>query len=87
MRQSQYSLLKLETRFPVFQSLKGLVFYDGGWVRLKGRGGVLSQLGHSAGFGARYVFLKMFPAGLDWAFKLPPAEGAEFRLHFAMGFF
>ena len=40
---SQYGLLKIEFRFPLLKSLKGLVFYDGGGVFLQSRRGGASN--------------------------------------------
>ena len=82
---SQYGLLKLEIRFPLLKSFKGSIFYDGGGVYLKGAGDSLLDLGHSAGIGLRYE--TFFPIGLDFAYKLPPKKGKDFRFHFAIGLF
>lgn len=83
---SQYGLLKLEMRFPLFKAFKGLVFYDGGGIHLKGKNDSLFTLGHSAGIGVRYESF-LIPIGLDFAYKLPPKQGQDFRFHFAIGFF
>ena len=82
---SQYGLVKLEIRFPLLQSFKGSIFYDAGGVYLKGAGDSLLDLGHSAGIGFRYE--TFFPIGLDFAYKLPPKKGKDFRFHFAIGLF
>ena len=81
---SHYGLFNMDFRFPVFEEFKGVLFYDGGVVSLQGKKQGISHFGHSAGIGFRYrTFL--IPIGLDIAFKLPPKEGKDYRLHFSIG--
>ena len=94
---SQYGLVKINFRFPIFKELKGLVFYDFGAVYLKSLSQSLLDYGHSVGLGLRYqIFL--IPVGLDIAFQLPPKECIQLgnnkskedncaysRLHFSIG--
>ena len=93
---SQYGLLKIELRFPLLKSLKGLVFYDGGGVFLQsasraapkenGSARSLAALGHSAGLGFRYEGF-LIPLGLDLGCRLPFADPSDCRFHFAVGLF
>jgi len=89
---SQYNLLKLDFRFPVFKDFKGGVFYDIGMVYLNSKNNSLIDYGHSVGLGFRYQTF-LIPIGLDIAYQLPPRECirlenqscAYSRFHFSIG--
>ena len=70
---SQYGLVKVNFRFPIFEGFKGLLFYDLGAVSLKSAGQELWDYGHSVGLGFRYQTF-LIPIGLDVAYQLPPKE-------------
>ena len=84
---SQYALVKLELRFPLIKSVKGLVFYDAGLVRLTAKENDITDYGHSAGVGFRYETL--VPIGVDIAYRLPPrpVSPSHHRFHIAIGLF
>lgn len=84
---SQYALTKLELRFPLMKSVKGLIFYDAGLVRLAANENNRTDYGHSAGIGFRYEAL--VPFGVDIAYKLPPRPSSlsSYRFHIAIGLF
>ena len=89
---SQYNLLKLDLRFPVFKGFKGVLFYDIGTVYLGTENKNLMDYGHSVGLGFRYQTF-LIPIGLDIAYQLPPRECirlesgdcAYSRFHFSIG--
>ena len=89
---SQYNLLKLDFRFPVFEGFKGVLFYDIGTVYLGAKNNSLVDYGHSVGLGFRYQTF-LIPIGLDIAYQLPPKECirlenqscAYSRFHFSIG--
>ena len=89
---SQYNLLKLDFRFPVFEGFKGVLFYDLGTVYLGAKNNSLVDYGHSVGLGFRYQTF-LIPIGLDIAYQLPPKECirlenkscAYSRFHFSIG--
>lgn len=89
---TQYNLLKLDLRFPVFQGFKGVLFYDIGTVYLGTENKNLMDYGHSVGLGFRYQTF-LIPIGLDIAYQLPPREcirlengGCAYsRFHFSIG--
>lgn len=83
---NRYALTKLEFRFPISKTFKGLVFYDVGLSYIRGKTHKLTELGHSIGIGARYETL-FLPIGLDIGYKLPPKEGIDYRFHFSIGLF
>ncbi|MCY4512521.1 MAG: BamA/TamA family outer membrane protein, partial [Bdellovibrionales bacterium] len=92
---SQYALAKLEFRFPLTKTFKGLIFYDAGLVRLTANGHSRNDYGHSAGVGFRYETI--VPFGVDFAYKLPlpphlsslprPSSLSQYRFHIAIGLF
>ena len=84
---TQYGLAKLEFRFPLMESVKGIIFYDAGAVQIKSRTKQLTEFGHTAGLGFRYnTFL--LPVGLDIGYKLPPKKGErDYRFHLSIGLF
>ena len=89
---SQYALMRLNFRFPIFKSFKGLLFYDLGAVSLKSSVKKLWDYGHSAGLGFRYQTF-LIPIGLDIAYQLPPKSCIKSqnnncsasRLHLSIG--
>ncbi|MBC6415524.1 MAG: BamA/TamA family outer membrane protein [Bdellovibrionales bacterium] len=89
---SQYNLLKLDFRFPIFEGFKAILFYDLGSVFLKSKNQELLDYGHSVGVGIRYQTF-LIPIGLDIAFQLPPRECISVgegnctysRFHFSIG--
>ena len=85
---SRYALIKLELRFPIMENIRGLVFYDAGFVHLSTEDNSAMDYGHSAGLGFRYETL-FVPIGLDIAYKLPPRPTAKsnFDFHVAIGLF
>lgn len=84
---SQYALAKLEFRFPLTKTFKGLIFYDAGLVRLTANEYSRNDYGHSAGVGFRYETI--VPFGVDFAYKLPPHPSSlsDYRFHIAIGLF
>ena len=70
---SQYGLMKINFRFPLFEGFKGILFYDLGAVSLENIGQKLWDYGHSIGLGFRYKTF-LIPIGLDIAYQLPPKE-------------
>ena len=81
VRYSHYGLTNIDFRFPVFEKLKAVLFYDLGAVYLKSSRQKVLTYGHSVGIGFRYQTF-LIPIGLDIAYKLPPKEGTNYRLHF-----
>ncbi|MGE0525959.1 MAG: POTRA domain-containing protein [Bdellovibrionales bacterium] len=85
-KDSHYYLFKSELRFPISGDHGGVLFYDGGGVRVTG-----FHFKHSyrdaAGVGYRYN-TPVGPLALDLAFKLHPLPNEkEFRLHLSIGTF
>lgn len=80
-------LIKSEVRFPLWgESLDGVVFYDGGSVRIEGMD-FTDSYRDSAGFGFRYN-TPVGPVSLEFAWKLDMRPGeAPWRFHFAVGSF
>ncbi len=83
---NSYALVKLELRFPISKSFKGLLFYDAGLVFMEGKKNNLTEYGHSTGIGFRYETF-ILPIGLDIGYKLPPKTGVDYRFHFSLGVF
>ena len=89
---SQYGLVKINFRFPIFKSFKGLLFYDLGVVSLESASQQLWDYGHSAGLGFRYQTF-LIPIGLDIAHQLSPKSCiksednscSHFRFHLSIG--
>ena len=84
VRYSHHGLINADFRFPVFEKLKAVLFYDLGLVYLKSLRQKALTYGHSVGIGFRYQTF-LIPIGLDIAYKLPPKEGGDYRLHFSIG--
>lgn len=79
-------LIKSEVRFPVWGSLGGAVFYDGGSVRISGLE-FADSYRDSAGIGMRYS-TPVGPLSLEWAWKLDARQGEEpWRFHLSIGTF
>ncbi len=79
-------MFKSELRFPIYHDHGGVLFYDGGAVRVTGY-----RFAHTyrdaVGVGYRYN-TPVGPVALDFAFKLPAYEGEkEFRFHLSIGTF
>jgi outer membrane translocation and assembly module TamA len=89
---SHFYLVKSELRFPIWGSLGGAVFYDGGMVDVTGPSAFIHALDwrDSAGVGIRYN-TPVGPLSVDYAQKLSrdtlrTAEGL-FEIHFSIGSF
>lgn len=87
---STYGLLKSELRFPLAGEHGGVVFYDGGFVRVSGYK-FDRPYRDSIGVGYRYN-TPVGPVALDFAFKIRPRtetghEENPFRFHFSIGTF
>ncbi|WP_415061904.1 POTRA domain-containing protein [Bdellovibrio sp.] len=79
-------LIKSELRFPVYGSLGGAVFYDGGAVQIQGLE-FRDNYRDSAGFGIRYN-TPVGPLSLEWAWKLDARPNEEpWRFHLSIGTF
>lgn len=79
-------LVKSELRFPVWGSLAGAVFYDGGSVQVSGLK-FADAYRDSAGFGIRYV-TPFGPLNLEFAWKLDAKPSEEpMRFHLSIGTF
>lgn len=83
---SHYVLIKNELRFPIHGEHGGVVFYDGGMVRVTG-----VDMGRpyrdSVGVGYRYN-TPVGPFSLDLGFKINPEKDEEaYRVHFSWGYF
>lgn len=83
---SHYYLLKSEVRFTIYQDYGGVIFYDGGAVRVSGY-----DFGRAyrdaVGFGFRYN-TPVGPAAADFAFKINPEPDERiFRFHLSIGTF
>lgn len=83
---SHYYLLKSEVRFPIAGDHGGVLFYDGGAVKISGFN-FAHTYRDSVGFGYRYN-TPVGPVALDFAFKLKalPRED-KFRFHLSIGTF
>nr|BFD63469.1 outer membrane protein assembly factor [Bdellovibrio sp. HM001] len=79
-------LIKSELRFPLYESLGGAVFYDGGSVKIEDLK-FSDPYRDSAGFGIRYN-TPVGPLSLEWAWKLDARPGEEpWRFHLSIGTF
>lgn len=88
LHQSEYSLIKSEFRFPIYDSLGGVIFYDGGIVEVSGYH-FEKPYRHAAGFGIRFN-TPVGPVSLDLGFKLnriPARKEDPWRIHFFIGSF
>lgn len=81
-----FSLLNIETDFPLLQSLKGALFFDAGSLSPSGQRVPVTDFGTALGVGLRYA-LPVGPIRLDFGFnpKRKPSEdwGA---VHLSFGF-
>lgn len=68
--ESNFYLLKSEVRFPIYGSLGGTVFYDGGAVVIPNFR-MEDEYRHSAGIGIRFT-TPVGPVNLELAYKLDP---------------
>ncbi len=87
--ESNFYLVKSEFRFPIYGDFGGVVFYDGGSVKIVGYKGydLHRPYRDAAGFGFR-LNTPVGPVALDFAFKIRPEEGEEsMRFHFSIGTF
>lgn len=85
---SQFFLIKSELRFPIWGSLGGAIFYDGGLVKVD-QVKFKDPYRDAAGFGFRYA-TPVGPANIEFAWKLDTDRdrGEEpFRLHISIGTF
>jgi outer membrane protein assembly complex protein YaeT len=79
-------MIKSELRFPVWGSLGGAIFYDGGSVRIENLE-MPDNYRDSAGVGIRYM-TPVGPLSLEWAWKLDAKPGEEpWRFHLSIGTF
>ncbi len=84
--QSSMYLFKSELRFPIWESLGGALFYDGGMVKVDNIN-FKDPYRDSAGFGVRYN-TPVGPLSLEWAWKLDARPGEEpWRFHLSIGTF
>lgn len=85
---AQYFLIKSELRFPIWGSVGGALFYDGGAVavdQLKFK----DPYRDAAGFGIRYA-TPVGPANIEFAWKLDTNRDrgeSPFRMHISIGTF
>jgi outer membrane protein insertion porin family len=87
---SHYYLLKTEIRFPVYGEVGGVIFYDGGAVRISGIQ-FDNEYRDAWGLGVRYN-TPVGPISAEMAWKLDRAGRADekespFRFHFSIGAF
>ncbi len=87
---SHYFLLKEEFRFPIYGDHGGVIFYDGGMVKVTGKS-FDREYRDAVGFGYRYN-TPVGPFSLDIGFKINPkrtSPGKEepFKVHFSWGYF
>ncbi len=84
--QSSMFLFKSELRFPIWESLGGALFYDGGIVQVDNIN-FKDPYRDSAGFGVRYN-TPVGPLSLEWAWKLDARPNEEpWRFHLSIGTF
>ena len=86
---SHYFLIKTEIRFPFWGDFGGVLFYDGGAVRIADVT-FDDEYRDAAGFGLRYN-TPVGPVSAELAFKLDrrdvPTKESPFRFHFSIGAF
>jgi outer membrane protein assembly factor BamA len=87
---SHYYLFKTEVSFPIYGSLRGVIFYDGGAIKISGHR-FEDEYRDSAGAGIRYV-TPVGPVSLEYGYKLDrkrkkPLDESEGRIHFSIGTF
>jgi outer membrane protein assembly complex protein YaeT len=85
---AQYFLIKSEMRFPIWGSVGGALFYDGGLVKVDSLK-FQDPYRDAAGFGLRYA-TPVGPANIEFAWKLDPKRDrgeSPFRLHISIGTF
>ena len=85
---SQYLLVKSEVRFPIWGSVGGALFYDGGLVTVDNLK-FNDPYRDAAGFGIRYA-TPVGPANIEFAWKLDTDRNrgeSPFRLHISIGTF
>jgi outer membrane protein insertion porin family len=75
-----------EFRFPIYQELRGVTFFDAGNVFYKVKNTDLGQLKYGAGFGLRYQ-TPIGPIGLEFAWPLNPinSESDKYQIIFNIG--
>lgn len=83
---SHYYLIKSEVRFPISGDHGGVIFYDGGAVRISGFR-FANTYRDAVGFGYRYN-TPVGPVAIDFAFKIKPLPREDaFRFHLSIGTF
>lgn len=86
---SHYFLIKTELRFPFWGEFGGVIFYDGGAVKIKDVN-FEDEYRDAAGIGFRYN-TPVGPVSAELAFKLDrrdvPTKESPFRFHFSIGAF
>lgn len=83
---SSMYLIKSELRFPIWESLGGAIFYDGGSVTIQDIQ-FADNYRDSAGFGIRYN-TPVGPLSLEWAWKLDARPSEDpWRFHLSIGTF
>lgn len=88
--ETYFYLLKSEVRFPIYGSIGGAVFYDGGAVIIPGFR-FEREYRHSAGVGLRFI-TPVGPVNLELAYKIDPIETSSYKeskyqFHFSIGSF
>jgi outer membrane protein assembly factor BamA len=91
-KDSHYYLIKSELRFPLYNEHGGVIFYDGGAVKISGYK-FRDTYRDAIGFGYRYN-TPVGPVALDFAFKINPQpkqgevdKEEKFRFHLSIGTF
>lgn len=83
---SHYYLIKSELRFPLYKDVGGVIFYDGGEVRVSGKS-FERPYRQAVGVGLRYN-TPLGPIVIDYAQKIQPRKVERVsRVHFSIGTF
>ena len=85
---SQFFLIKSEIRFPLYGSMGGAIFYDGGMIKVD-QIKFKDPYRDAAGFGLRYA-TPVGPANIEFAWKLDTDKSrneSPFRFHISIGTF
>lgn len=91
--ESHFYLVKSELRFPLYGTIGGVIFYDGGAVILPGFR-FEDEYRDSAGFGLRFI-TPVGPVNFELAYKLDPIINSaanaytesKYQFHFSIGSF
>lgn len=82
---SYFYLLKSELRFPIFKALGGVLFYDGGGVKISQRH-QRDEYRDAIGLGVR-ISTPVGPVSIEYGFRLKRRDESLGRLHFSIGAF